>query len=634
MNIYIRRLFNHDVDQNRQISFTKEVAACFFNLPQDFLERKKSQSIHIFHFNNDKVFADIDLQPSTDYRFSNRLNNFLKENGDVMAVDDLLYVERVGKSYGVKLIKKSDLNYAVFAALLNAEDRHFLLCTDESETQEPEAIPDTPLQQIFYGAPGTGKSHGVKEETDAWEKAGRVVRTTFHPDSDYSTFVGAYKPTMEYLPVRNSSGLFVKKNGSTTTEASESDIIREKQITYSFVPQAFLQAYVAAWSDQSKPEYLVIEEINRGNCAQIFGDLFQLLDRADNGYSEYPVRADKDLEAYLKEAFERNGVVLSNYPKVQSGEELCLPSNLLIRATMNTSDQSLFPIDSAFKRRWDWQYVPIHDAGEGYQIEVAGNKYEWWSFVKKINERILKTTSSEDKQLGYFFCKAKDGKVISAETFVSKVVFYLWNDVFKDYEFGDDAFNDDSVDGKPHKLEFRDFYEAGEKGKPVVVTEKIEKFFSNLGLTPLKSGSGNAAEEAVLEDDTSEFIETDFEDEKKKDTSKYSVNGVGAFQKTYLAYEVMKLFVKNNPEMSADEIVSSWEPFTGIFKNIVVSEDNYNSYIDASNDPRASKRYIDVMTANDEMVYVSTQWNLDRLNAFSDKLNELNWPYTITKVEE
>lgn len=289
-----------------------------------------------------------------------------------------------------------------------------------------------PLQQIFYGAPGTGKSHKVKEVTDSIAKE-FVFRTTFHPDSDYSTFVGAYKPTMKQLPIFN--------------QQTGAQIGVEDKIVYSFVPQAFLKAYVAAWQNPEQSVFLVIEEINRGNCAQIFGDIFQLLDRKD-GVSEYPIKADQDIRDYL--AKELAGYDLD--ANILSGEELVLPANLHIWATMNTSDQSLFPIDSAFKRRWDWKYMPIHDPGENWTIALSDVEYDWWDFVEKINNVIGNMTSSEDKKLGYFFCKACNGK-INAETFVNKVVFYLWNDVFKDYELSDKAFQDGEG-----KLTFNKFY--------------------------------------------------------------------------------------------------------------------------------------------------------------------------------
>lgn len=321
------------------------------------------------------------------------------------------------------------------------------------------------LQQIFYGAPGTGKSHSVKTETEAWEERGRVVRTTFHPDSDYSTFVGAYKPTTESVQRYDIYNKPMTRDGVP---------VMEQIITYEFVGQAFLQAYIDAWKNREEPEFLIIEEINRGNCAQIFGDLFQLLDRGDDGYSEYAIKADKDLQKHLSKAFK--DVEIEDFPNVKAGKELLLPNNLYIRATMNTSDQSLFPIDSAFKRRWDWKYRPISNAQLGWKIEADGMLYDWWDFLERINREIGATTNSEDKKLGYFFCKAKEGR-ISAETFVGKVVFYLWNDVFKDYELSNSFFDD----GEGGKLTFDKFYFV-EDNETCIAEESISLFLSNLGV--------------------------------------------------------------------------------------------------------------------------------------------------------
>lgn len=297
------------------------------------------------------------------------------------------------------------------------------------------------LQQIYYGAPGTGKSYEINEITKKYS----VIRTTFHPDSDYSTFVGAYKPVMSQVELRDVSGHVVIEDGKK---------LKEERITYKYVKQAFLKAYLAAWQKYSnggettEPQFLVIEEINRGNCAQIFGDLFQLLDRADNGFSTYPIEADTDLQTEISKAFGEDGEytlgegfniegVVSGYDgiteAVKEGRVLLLPNNLYIWATMNTSDQSLFPIDSAFKRRWDWKYVKITDAKKGWKIKCGSEECNWWTFVTEINKKIAKETSSDDKKLGYFFCKPdKNGNTISEDKFVGKVLFYLWNDVFKD----------------------------------------------------------------------------------------------------------------------------------------------------------------------------------------------------------
>lgn len=418
------------------------------------------------------------------------------------------------------------------------------------------------LQQIFYGAPGTGKSHAINELT-----AGKdVIRTTFHPDTDYSTFVGAYKPTTKSVPVTTVIGtnaVPVKLNGKE---------MMEDKIVYEYVSQAFLQAYVAAWrkycdvqeGEEPMDEFLVIEEINRGNCAQIFGDLFQLLDRGDEGFSEYPIKADSDMKKLLEHEFK--GLEIKNKEginalfkggkdivvEVLAGDVLLLPNNLYIWATMNTSDQSLFPIDSAFKRRWDWNYVPISDAGKNWMIEVNGAQYDWWKFLEAINDKVYHATYSEDKKLGYFFCKAKDG-VISADKFVSKVIFYLWNDVFKDSEFEGDTFKDE--DGE--KLSFDKFYSV-ENNQVKVNGTKIVKFLSNLNLEPdTEADEDNSEEGFETEGDkklpkTSKVFSVEFPDgtvineNNKFDTYHKTLSKIGIEQVEKIASE-MKYHRRHTP---------------------------------------------------------------------------------------
>ena len=421
---------------------------------------------------------------------------------------------------------------------------------------------DIPLQQIFYGAPGTGKSHAINELT-----AGKdVIRTTFHPDTDYSTFVGAYKPTTKSVPVTTVIGtnaVPVIYNGKK---------MMEDKIVYEYVSQAFLQAYVAAWrkycdvqeGEEPVDEFLVIEEINRGNCAQIFGDLFQLLDRGDEGFSEYPIKADSDMKKLLEKEFE--GLEIKNkeginalfkggkdiVAEVLAGDVLLLPNNLYIWATMNTSDQSLFPIDSAFKHRWDWNYVPISNAGKNWMIEVNGAQYDWWNFLEAINDKVYHATYSEDKKLGYFFCKAKDG-VISADKFVSKVIFYLWNDVFKDSEFEGDTFKDE--DGE--KLSFDKFYSV-ENNQVKVNGTKIVKFLSNLNLEPDSEADEDNSEEGVeTEGDkklpkTSKVFSVEFPDgtvineNNKFDTYHKTLSKIGIEQVEKIAAE-MKYHRRHTP---------------------------------------------------------------------------------------
>ena len=366
-----------------------------------------------------------------------------------------------------------------------------------AEGKPVETSEDWARQLIIYGAPGTGKSHKIDECTN--EK--NSIRVTFHPDTDYATFVGAYKP---FVKEEIRYGL----NGTNTVamKVGGADLTEDK-ISYKFVPQAFVKAYVEAWKrytdadlqGDAKTYYLVIEEINRGNCAQIFGDLFQLLDRADNGFSAYAITPDDDIQKFLetdkdykladiplsgdiKKMTEDGEKVIATAADIKTGKKLVLPPNFCIWATMNTSDQSLFPIDSAFKRRWEWEYVPIEDAGKRWKIKVGGVKYEWWSFLEKINAVIASETSSEDKQLGYFFVKAK-GDVIDAKTFVSKVIFYLWGDVFKDNLPDEDVFKYTfKKDGKDDKrlIRFADFYHPEVTGP---VDDKIKEQWRDKLLT-------------------------------------------------------------------------------------------------------------------------------------------------------
>lgn len=264
--------------------------------------------------------------------------------------------------------------------------------------------------KIFYGAPGTGKSYKLDQILKGVPQE-QKERITFHPDFDYASFVGGYKP----ISVKGDDGKF--------------------DIQYKFVPQAFANIYVKAWKniENENKYFLAIEEINRGNCAEIFGDIFQLLDRDAN----YTVTPSDEFQKYLDEELGTDHDGLKNGLK--------LPSNLYIYATMNTSDQSLFPMDSAFKRRWDWEYIPIcydETTEEGnpnpsysYTVQLDDNRsFSWNEFISKINTEHIQNepTLGMDKCIGNYFIKPNADGVITLEAFVNKVLFYLWNDVFKD----------------------------------------------------------------------------------------------------------------------------------------------------------------------------------------------------------
>lgn len=483
---------------------------------------------------------------------------------------------------------------------------------DGLEEKEVMAKPSLSLQQIFYGAPGTGKSHTIKEET----KESDVIRTTFHPDTDYSTFVGAYKPTTALLPICDELGQPMKI-GATT--------LHKEQIVYEFVAQSFLQAYVNAWKkfDKDDKQYLVIEEINRGNCAQIFGDLFQLLDRNDYGFSDYPIKADADMKRQLQKAFA--GLVIAQKDKINAiyegkdivsqvlnGDILLLPNNLYIWATMNTSDQSLFPIDSAFKRRWDWTYMPISNAEKDWIIEVDGSKYDWWQFLEKINEKIGSTTNSEDKKLGYFFCKAQDG-VISVKTFVGKVIFYLWNDVFKDYEFGDAIFNDE--DGS--KLSFDKFYTSEGKNSKVV-EEKVALFLKNIGLIPIEISK----EESEIEDEDGNTPESN-----SRNYDKFTVNDGAECAKNKLAIECIKEYIKLNSGITAQEVYNTWSSLGNIVPHFIETKEQYDARKDNS-------KRSDAIECSGSLLYIAHNGygSNGKADILMKLVNENNWGITIKKI--
>lgn len=500
------------------------------------------------------------------------------------------------------------------------------LCAKEIFSNEAKKVKlpsNLTLQQIYYGAPGTGKSKTIKDLTFGES----VIRTTFHPDSDYASFVGTYKPITEEVDLRDCYG---KKVFDDDTK----EVVTEERIAYKFIPQAFLEAYVEAWKKlgSSKKQFLIIEEINRGNCAQIFGDLFQLLDRNEYGFSDYPIVADKDMQKYLEKEFE--GWEITNKDEINQlygeanmvnlimkGERLVLPSNLYIWATMNTSDQSLFPIDSAFKRRWDWKYVPIREGRDketnaplNWYINTGDKQYKWWAFISKVNELIGSLTNSEDKKLGYFFCKAKDGE-IDADLFVSKVIFYLWNDVFKDYGFDDKDFQDE--EGKI--LSFDRFYED-KNGKTNVDIAIVEQFLENLGV------------EEYYSDEREEEEDIDTEEEGKNNGKnnyfKYTINGSSQqYAKRILAAKLVEEYIKMNPDLSPNQVVNNWKSLGDIVPHFVETEEEFKS--------RTDKPRVEKIKCQNGYVYVSNNgWGgIAKMHELMDAVNKQNWNLYIQEIK-
>lgn len=499
-------------------------------------------------------------------------------------------------------------------------------CRQSKPMNEIQRNYDKPLQVIYFGAPGTGKSHRIKQECKKHEH----YRITFHPDTDYASFVGSYKPITHSEKVYTNMG-----DKAIALRGENGKPITTNKITYKYVYQAFLNAYIAAWKEQQnedpKPVFLVIEEINRGNCAQIFGDIFQLLDRNDAGFSDYPIVTDNDLKKELEAEFSELSVANADainaiyeegdvVGKVIDGSRLLLPNNLYIWATMNTSDQSLFPIDSAFKRRWEWKYIKIADSGKGYVISVNGNEYDWWQLVSKINGIIGSEIEQEDKKLGYFFAKTSknaDGRyIISADTFLSKVIFFLYNDVFKDFGFEYDFFKD----GNGEIMLFADYFnEYGDTDH-----DKVETFIHNLGLKPING----SPEEIVAADSTEDLT-------NPSDGEKFSVNGTSVRYQNNVAAEAVNVYIQQHPEKSAREVISDWRSLGQMVSHFIENESENSKRTDRDKD------YIKRLECNGEAIIVSRQgWGDNRPNGYGyallnlvNAINAKGWNIDIRGVE-
>ena len=261
--------------------------------------------------------------------------------------------------------------------------------------------------RIIFGAPGTGKSYKLNEDVNNFAK-NTFERVTFHPDYTYANFVGTYKP----VPDKNNP----------------------KDITYKYVPGPFMRTLVKALKSindsdiagecKDKPYVLVIEEINRANVAAVFGEVFQLLDRTSNGESKYEINASEDIKNYLVEE-------LGGQP--EDFDTIKIPNNMFIWATMNSADQGVFPVDTAFKRRWSFEYIGINENDNkisSYEITIANKTFKWNDLRKSINNFLAKNRVNEDKLLGPFFIEEKilnDNKKF-LETFKDKVIMYLFED--------------------------------------------------------------------------------------------------------------------------------------------------------------------------------------------------------------
>lgn len=268
---------------------------------------------------------------------------------------------------------------------------------------------------LLYGVPGCGKSHKVEEEYESkitTEK--NKIRVVFHPDYTYSDFVGQLLPVLK--EVENAQG------------------VKEEKLQYEFVPGPFTKIIKTAYEEPNQQCLLIIEELNRGNAPAIFGEIFQLLDRNDNGESKYGIY-NADIAKYAYGGLPENQGIAIN---VIANTPIKLPPNLTIVATMNTSDQNVFTMDTAFQRRWEMKHIP-NKFDKDDQTTAHSNKklpnseISWGAFAQTVNKKMhtanLGFGGTEDKSLGVYF--ATDNDLDDAERFAEKVLKYLWDDAFK-----------------------------------------------------------------------------------------------------------------------------------------------------------------------------------------------------------
>ncbi|WP_240378175.1 AAA family ATPase [Bacillus piscicola] len=273
---------------------------------------------------------------------------------------------------------------------------------------------DIPRNKIIYGAPGTGKSYSLNKEVETFFMDRRLIeRITFYPSYSYNQFIGSYKPVPLY--VKSEEAVY------NTDKRTEMEQQVKPIIDYQFVPGPFISTLVKAIKNPYTSFVLIIEEINRANAASVFGDAFQLLDRDEDGQSEYSIVFNPDVMNFL-----RSVDIIE--------DEVKIPSNFFIWATMNSADQGVSPLDSAFKRRWSFEYIPLdenQDIVKDILIELPfmeGEKVSWNKLRATINEHI-KDFVPEDKLLGPFFLRPHELK--NREIFKNKLLLYLRDDVLR-----------------------------------------------------------------------------------------------------------------------------------------------------------------------------------------------------------
>ena len=407
-SIYIKKLTKQDI--TRSYSPNTEATRDFFDIDLD--NTQEYFDINVCYYGNREFQSGITIhkgyQGEKDWRIcgANFKSLYAFRNPEE---GDLSIWKRYGKKgnyqFSIQIIKQTDTEYSAYDKLLEKKDNHMLLTIDTDSEDLSVNKPNsnfTPnfTQTIYYGVPGSGKSHKIDEQTKNIPDE-QKIRVVFHPEYTNADFVGQILPVVDGDAVK-----------------------------YTFKPGSFTRILVAALKNPEKPYYLIIEEINRGNAAAIFGEIFQLLDRSSDGWSSYCIMNDDINYEIRKTVPELNWTANTG---------IRLPPNLSLFATMNTSDQNVFTLDNAFQRRWEMELVQnqCSDSSQmNAKITVNNQSITWKNFQTQINSIIGEKSnegglsSMEDKRLGCWFIKAEDG-VIDEKKFANKVLKYLWDDAFK-----------------------------------------------------------------------------------------------------------------------------------------------------------------------------------------------------------
>lgn len=407
-SIYIKKLTKQDI--TRSYSPNTEATRDFFDIDLD--NTQEYFDINVCYYGNREFQSGITIhkgyQGEKDWRIcgANFKSLYAFRNPEE---GDLSIWKRYGKKgnyqFSIQIIKQTDTEYSAYDKLLEKKDNHMLLTIDTDSEDLSVNKPNsnfTPnfTQTIYYGVPGSGKSHKIDEQTKNIPDE-QKIRVVFHPEYTNADFVGQILPVVDGDAVK-----------------------------YTFKPGSFTRILVAALKNPEKPYYLIIEEINRGNAAAIFGEIFQLLDRSSDGWSSYCIMNDDINYEIRKTVPELNWTANTG---------IRLPPNLSLFATMNTSDQNVFTLDNAFQRRWEMELVQNQCSDSSQmdaKITVNNQSITWKNFQTQINSIIGEKSnegglsSMEDKRLGCWFIKAENN-AINEKKFANKVLKYLWDDAFK-----------------------------------------------------------------------------------------------------------------------------------------------------------------------------------------------------------